>query len=319
MRLAIFLTCILTVVQGLCLAQVANLTFVGTAALKDGPTFAYKLQVTDSEGVLKGYSVTDLMGPGETKTEVRGTFNTAKKQFDFRETKVLWAKAEMRGETLCFFHGSLKVSENHGTTMLTGPFRGLDADGKTLCGSGNITLVATEDIIKKLAELKRKDSVAKVKRIAKKVPAKAIPAAITPAGDTVANVVEPKPVVTVQKPTAGPEMSAPPPGGTIRVQCPSQYVTLELWDSHTVDGDKIMLMQNNTPLLTDLTITAAHKTVSVDMGSAELTTLVIRALNEGSEPQNTTRIKLQCGGEEHYVDATTTIGKDVTIMLERKK
>jgi hypothetical protein len=102
-------------------AQVSDVVFIGSIIVKGADPFSYKIQVNDSNGKLTGYSVTDIMGPNETKTLIKGSINASKKQLKFRETKVVSTKTKA-GSSLCFVHADLKASRKKGTTILNGPF-----------------------------------------------------------------------------------------------------------------------------------------------------------------------------------------------------
>ena len=47
-------------------------------------------------------------------------------------------------------------------------------------------------------------------------------------------------------------------------------------------------------------------------------TLKIVAISEGTDPLNTARVKITSGSEVYYIDATSSIGKDVFIILRKR-
>jgi hypothetical protein len=106
------------------------------------------------------------------------------------------------------------------------------------------------------------------------------------------------------------------PGNSIEFDCPSSAVTIELWDFRTIDGDRITLKQDDRTVLENHSLTATHKVVHVKLdGSSSVLELI--AMNEGTEPLNTARMRIACGNKEYYLDASTTVNKSVKIELKR--
>jgi hypothetical protein len=286
---------------GLLVAQSLRSTFVGTLSIKGGDSYSYKLQLTDSNGVLSGYSVTDVMGPNETKTAVKGTINAEKRQIDFHETRILSTKAKSApGDYCCYVRGHLKVGKLQGTQTLKGSFTGYQEDGKTECATGKLAMVCMQDILEKMLKAREK----------------AAPA--TASKDTLE--AQPKPTATIvyEKEIPESEIKKVLPGASIVFDCPSTSVSVELWDFRTIDGDRITLLQDGDKILEDYTLSATHKTVNINIGNSKSSMLELIAQNEGSEPLNTARIRIASGAREYYLDASTTMDKSVKIVLARK-
>ena len=277
-------------------AQISNVTFIGTAAVKGGPTYAYQLLLTDSAGILSGYSITDINGPDETKTAVKGTINSPKKQITFRETKILSTKSHFNPGDFCFFQGHLKIANNRGITMLKGNFEGFQQDGKTECVSGHIALACAHDVLDKLLNIAHKDTIARIDS--------------APPKETQVETIYEKDIPPSQ-------IKKLQPGGTLEIIVPSAAVSLDVWDAKTIDGDRITLMQGNTVLLENYTISGRHQTIPITVSEA-VETITLIAISEGSEPLNTARIRITSGAQTWYIDASTTIGKNVSFTLRKK-
>ena len=277
--------------------QISDMVFIGSASVKGGDAYTYKLQVTDSNGFLKGYSVTDVMGPNETKTNVSGTFNTNKKQIDYRETKLVYTKSNAKRSEFCYIYGHLKISEKQGATLIKGHFTGYQEDGKTECASGKMMLVCAQDVLSKLLEIAKKDSV-----------------------DSAASVPHEKEIRHVhEEATPSSSIKKLTSGDTLEIRCSSPTVSIEVWDAKNIDGDVITLQQDDKILLDKYSLVSSHKQVIVDLGTRPSSTLTLTAITEGSEPLNTARIKITSGTDEpYYIDATNTIGKKVIFTLKRK-
>jgi hypothetical protein len=279
-------------------AQISDVVFLGTAMVNGGSAFGYKLQVTDSLGNLRGYSVTDVMGPNETKTAVRGTVDKKGKHLTFRETRLISTKSAAPTKDFCYIHGRVKLSKLQGMSTLKGSFKGYKEDGKTECGSGQLALVCAQDALDKLLKIAGDD------------PRSNKQDSITPATLVTPQAnrnYEELPDSEVQKIEAG---------TTHTIECGTGSITMEIWDCKNIDGDQMTILQDNMPILNNHTLTRARKTIPVRQ-TQQSTVITFRALNEGSEPLNTARVRIVAGENEYYLDATTQLGKDVTLVLKR--
>jgi len=276
---------------------ISNIIFIGTAVVNGGQAYAYRLQVNDSAGNLAGYSVTDVTGPNETRTAVKGTLNAEKKQIYFHETRVLSTKSAT--DEFCFIHARLKITKIQGATSLKGTFKGYKEDGKTTCASGKMVLMCADDVLGKLLKLAKKEGIERSDT------------------DTLIRL-PPKIVVVNEKEIPAADIQQLMPGKVVELQCPSVKVNVEIWDSKNIDGDKITLQQENVPILENFVISGTRKTIPIDMGKNATVTLRLIAQSEGSEPLNTSRIRITSGNKEYYVDATTTIDRSVRIVLKRE-
>jgi hypothetical protein len=264
--------------------QISDMVFIGSASVKDGDAYTYKLQVTDSNGILKGYSVTDVMGPN-------------KKQVDYKETRLVYTRSNAQRSDFCYIHAHLKISEKQGAAILKGHFTGYKEDGKTECASGKIMLVSAQDVLDKLLEIVKKDSIDSVAALPREKEIKHVHEEAIPAS-------------SIKKVTSG---------DTLEIRCSSPTVSVEVWDAKNIDGDVITLQQDNKILLDNYSLVSAHKQVIVDLGNRQTSTLMLTAITEGSEPLNTARMKITSGSDEpYYIDATNTMGKKVIFTLKRK-
>lgn len=270
------------------IAQISNVVFIGSVSVEGGDSYPYKLYVTDSNDVLYGYSITDLAGPNETKTRVRGAVNGAKNQLTFREKGIIYTRTKDK-EDLCFIHARLKTGKIQGASTLKGNFTGYKEDGKTECAKGKIMLVCATDALEKLMKYAKEHNI-------------------------------PPPKDTTELSTADTREKKILPGGTIVLPVTADTVTLELWDAMDIDGDIITLMQDNNVLLDKYALTENHKVLSLDMDTTKRKIpLRLIANSEGARPLNTTHIIVSTLNESYVVDATTVIGKDVKIIIEGTK
>lgn len=278
--------------------QISNVVFAGAATAKDGNTYSYKLQLTDSNGVLSGYSVTDVLGADETRTYVKGTINAAKKQIEFRETNIIYTKSKSAPEDMCYIHARLKVGTTHGTTTLKGSFDSYRKTGDaTGCADGQMMLVCAKDIYDKLLEIKAKDAA----RAQKARPAKNNDN--TPVKE---KEIPPSHVLKVL------------PGKTIEVILPSPRFTFDIWDYKSKNGDVVTLRQNNKIILEDHTVSNRHKIVPVTLSQNIADTITVAAVSVGEEGLSAAPIKLICGDDAWFIDAIAAMGRPATIILKRR-
>ena len=270
-------------------AQSSQMVFLGSITVSGGKSYPYKLFVNDSDGVLTGYSVSDIAGVDETKTLIKGSKNASKKQLTFRETKLVYTKSATE---MCYLHSTLKAGSMQGAATLKGNFKGYRADGKTECGKGKLMLVGAQDILDKLLEIAKEDS--------------------TPTATKLATHHAEKPINEA-------EIAKILPGNSKEILCSSADVELEIWDAKSNDGDIITLLQDGKPLLEQYKITYRHKVLHLRISDSGSTQLQLVAINEGSEPLNTARIKITSGGVVQHLDASTTVGKDVIIVLKNNE
>lgn len=273
-------------------AQITDLVFIGSVTVDGSKSYPYKLLVTDSGGIVTGYSVTDIMGPDETKTHVRGKLDVKKKQLTFKETRIMHTRSSTPEKDFCFISATLKAGSMQGANTLKGHFTGYKPDGKAVCGKGKIMLICAQDALAKLMEIAEKEKIERPDSLMER-PINT---------DTVAEQ-------TVKKVE---------PGETVTLRCSNPHVTLEIWDAKTIDGDRITLKRGDLTLLDNYSISNHKKKVEVDLGTESSVQLTLIANNEGSVPINTARIGVISGGDVHYIDASTTIGKSTSIVLKRE-
>jgi hypothetical protein len=121
----------------------------------DKTIISYRLVFTENNGILKGYSVTDLGGDNETKNIVSGSYNRKTKEISFKEETILYTKSKYSQDMFCFvnFAGKVKLVETN--TKLEGNFKGLYRNKKK-CIDGTITLIGSNKLYKTLTKLNNK-------------------------------------------------------------------------------------------------------------------------------------------------------------------
>ena len=74
-------------------SQAQQIEYVGLLALQDSTFITYKVELTQENGKLKGFSYTDLNGPHESKNTLVGRFNDKENSIEFREVNIVYTKS----------------------------------------------------------------------------------------------------------------------------------------------------------------------------------------------------------------------------------
>lgn len=280
--------------SGLSLAQTSDHIFLGALTVKGAQPYSYRIEFKDSANTFKGFSVTDLQGPDQTRTAIKGNIDPQKKEFSFKETKLITTRSKINRDSFCYIRAKMKMKERKGTTILSGTFTGYMKDGRTSCGSGDIMLVSKDDILDKLMAFGPKTDT--LVKLIENV-------------DAAATKIEPAP-----EPQKLGYLSIKP-GNATTVNCKGNTATLELWDNNKIDGDVITLMHNETSLLSHLTLTNKKQQFTINLtGGTERIKLISE--HEGSEPPTTARMSCTCGSMIYTIDASSAIGKPVEFIIQ---
>lgn len=281
-------------------AQVAEEhIFIGALTIEGASPFSYRIQFKDSGNIINGFSITDMQGPDQTRTAIKGSINPDKKEFVFRETRLINTKSKTSRDSFCYINARLKLAKKKGNRMLTGTFTGYMKDGKTTCGKGEIMLVSKDDVLNKLMKLGPKaDTIVKVVKEIDDAHTKQV------AEDDDVLDAEPKEAYLAVR-----------PGRTASLGCKGGEAVLELWDNNKVDGDVITLRHNDEVLLEHFKTTAARERMVVKLQPDKESRISLIAENEGSEPPVTVRMICTCQDKTYTIDASSVIGTPVALIL----
>jgi hypothetical protein len=259
-------------------ARAQQYTLIGTVSVDKDKAYTYRIVFSDSAGIIKGYSVTDIKGADETKAAISGTLSTSKKELSFRETKLLNTRSSAEKDSFCFITASTKLVKQKGSLAFKGKFTGYKSDRKSECAKGEIILFSTEEVLNTLMN------------IAPKVDSpKSTPLNMIPLAD----------------------------GNSFTAICEDRSATIEVWDDKVVDGDAVSIFLNNKPVLENYTLDSNAKRINIERITATDTIKVV-SVSEGKEPPNTAKLKLTSGSAVYYFKAKITADKPITIILQKK-
>lgn len=102
------------------------------------------------------------------------------------------------------------------------------------------------------------------------------------------------------------------------IEVSSPEITIEYWDRYNEDGDSVNLFMNKKPILTNVLLTKAKKTIVIKL-EKEKNYLVLDAINLGKEPPNTASITVKDGKKIQNVSLTSTMQTSGALKITYKK
>lgn len=274
-------------------AQTKPTVLTGKLIMKTGETFPYKVVLTDSGDVVKGYSLT-YKEPDETKTAIRGTLDRRMRTLKFKEKDIIYSHNVSTKAFMCLVNASLEYVRDASGYVLKGPVTSREADN-TACTPGEIVFDNEQEVQNLFAYHEHFDTVISMKKKVKE-PEIAQPNAQTQ-----------EPLVTEQV-TVGTEKS---------YEWQSDTVIIDIWDGGNVDGDRITLKFNGVAYLTNYYLVKEKKQLRIPISGHKTNDLVIFADNEGSDPPNTASIMLTDGATRYSILAYNKKGDAAMIKIKK--
>jgi len=272
--LFLFLFLILT---NICISQDAKYNYLGTLLLSNNTPISFSIHFNEENGVVNGYSLTNIGTPDETKSDISGMYFKKDKSFQLQETQILSTSSEADLSTFCFIHANLYIKGRLGNKRLEGEFVGLFANNDT-CASGKILLMEKEKLEKKIKKIK--------KRIEK--------------------FEEKRPTVLQTKQLKD--------GDDFVLNWESEKLTLYLWDGNEEDGDKIQLIINGKIILNEYETKRKRKKIKYKLQKGK-NTIEIKAIGLGTSPPNTSRIELVDSKTKYPVVMQLSLDKSAIIII----
>lgn len=261
--------------------------YLGAIKLNDSSVISYKVSFIEKNGLLNGYSLTDIGGAHETKSTISGVYDHEKKTLEFSEYGIIYTKSPIVENDFCFINFKGKNINLKKEKPFQGFFVGLFSD-KSECINGEIFLSPKEKIEKKMAK------VSKIIKKSKKI-----------ADSTKEKVNFIKMMDTLK-------MNMLRNKGVLSVFSKSKDIRLEIYDGGQLDGDKISVIENGKPLVNNFEISSDRKVFSIKL--IDKTSLIIKADNVGSISTNTAVIELFFGDKK--IRALTNLKKGNTTQID---
>jgi hypothetical protein len=274
--------------------KIFDYELVGALVLDSNQLISYKIEFNSyKNGFIEGYSYTDLSGENETKSYIRGYYNTKNKNIQFKESDILYTKSKFLPEEFCFVSFNGRFKEVSKKKQLDGSFVGI-YDDKDTCATGQIKLVSTKFLEKKIKKIYKK--VKKIKKI----------------DSIVKEEIKPE---NYLKKFSETKINS---GEKVSVFVYTNKMKMEIWDYGIEDGDVITISNNNVVLLENYIVKRKKKSIIVNLSDAE-NLIKITTINSGKLKTNTTKLKLYDFRRQYEVIADLDEGKEATINVVRLK
>ena len=256
-------------------------SYLGTLILSNSNPISFSLELQEDNGIVIGYSITNINTPDETKSEISGLYFKKDKSFQLQENQILQTKSEAALNTFCYINMSLSFKGKFGTKNLEGTFTGNFLDS-TECASGKVILMERTKLEKKIEKIKKK--------------------------------VEKKYNEKQQDTSLFKRTQILKDGDDFTINWESNKLRLLIWDANMEDGDKITLSINDNIILNDFETSNKRKKVKYKLAEGE-NIIEIKATNLGSSPPNTSRIELVDNKTKYPIITQLELGKTAIIKI----
>ena len=254
-------------------------SYLGTLILTNNTTISFCLDLQEGNGIVNGYSITNINTPDETKSEISGLYFKKDKSFQLQETQILQTKSEAALNTFCYISMNLSFEGKFGTKYLEGTFTGNFLDSIE-CARGKIFLMERTKLEKKIEKIKRKVEIK----------------------DQDTALVRKTQILKDRE--------------DFTINWEGNKLSLFIWDANMEDGDKIELTINGDIILDDFETTNKRKKIKYKLAEGE-NIIEIKATNLGTSPPNTSRIELVDNKTKYPVITQLKLGKTAIIKIKK--
>ena len=277
---------ILIVSFHICDAQTKYYNYSGTLLIKNSPPIGFTLELSEKNGNVSGYSITNQNTVDETKSEVQGIYFKKDKTFQLHETQILITKSESPINSFCYIRMNLQIKKTLNKKRLEGNFIGNFLDS-IKCAEGKIILMEKSYIDKKIKRIQKKIAKYKEREIEKK-----------------------------QDTTYIKKTQIIKEGDDLNINWISKFLTLKVWDSNQEDGDKINLTINGSLILNDYETKNRPKKIKYKLLKGS-NIIKIKATSSGLSPPNTSRIELIDKNKKYPILIQLDINKSAIIKINK--
>ena len=258
-----------------------DINYSGALILNDNTPISFKLELIEKQGIVNGFSLTNIGTKDETKSEIIGLYFKSDKSFQLQETKILKTNSEAELNTFCFITMNLSFKGLFKSKRLEGTFIGNFLDS-TECARGKVILIKEGKLSNKIEKIH--------KRIEKKFLHK----------DHNTNFFQQTKILKN--------------GDDFSIKWETKNLRLFIWDANQQDGDKIELKINNQVILSDFETKHKRKKIKTKLKKGE-NIIEIKAINLGKSPPNTSRIELIDNKNKYPIILQLELGKSVIIKI----
>ncbi len=284
---ASFLTFVLLLLAMISDAQkTEHFNLIGLIVINDTFSMSYRVVLDIQNTLVSGYSITDFQGPDETKTSILGEYNYSSKSLKFSETELTYTKSAYE-TNLCYIYANCALSSKNRKATLQGTFIGKFRNGDT-CAGGNISLLSTSYVVKKLEKVEKLSEVVTKDTVARNIRAE------------INKIDDKRTTITSNQ--------------SIKYKWSSKRVDVVLWDQGIEDGDIINLKVNGTIRLKEYRLSNSKKTVPIVLSEGE-NIIEVEALNTGSSFPNTVTLLLTDGTKSYELVSVLNSHQKASIVI----
>ncbi|WP_346881477.1 hypothetical protein [uncultured Algibacter sp.] len=282
-----FLFILIFSVFNICISQ-NQYEFVGGIKLNDSLVIPYTVSFAENNGKISGYSVTDLGGEHETRSNIYGKYSLNDKALTFKETGIVYTKSPVSQQDFCFLNVTIKSFVFGKSEKIKSNFVGLFSDN-TECINGELLLSSKEKVDERMKKMVKK--INKSKKIADSIKQK----------------------LNLLKMMDTMKMNVLKKDETLSVFTKSNTIKLIIFDGGKEDGDKISILVNNKVVLSGYEAKADKKIISIPI-TKEKTSLVIQAVNEGEIAPNTVIVEID--DNDNLIKALSNLKKHEKTQID---
>lgn len=267
--------------------------YLGVIKLNDSSFISYRLNLLETNNLISGYSITDIGGNHETKSNITGSYNNKTNILSFKEVGIIYTKSVVSDYDFCYIHFKGKVNNVDSKKNIEGEFKGLYNDGSS-CINGEIKLRNILNIEKKAEKIDK--IIQKSKQINSSV----------------------KSTVSVTQTLDSLKMNILKPNQNLTMFTAYSELKLNIYDAGKVDGDKINIYVNNIIFLRNYVVDKKTKQLVIPLNS-KLTIIEVEALNTGTISPNTAKIEII--DQENNINTLTRLkkGEKTSITIIKNK
>jgi len=254
--------------------------YIGTIISSNNNPISYKLDFTEDNGIISGYSITNIGTNDETKSKIIGTYISSEKTLHIKETEILTTNSQEPLENFCFIEMKLEKKGIFGSKRLEGEFNGYFLNKKK-CAIGRIIMIEEKKLRKIKKKIKKKIELNKRER-----------------------VKEEEEEILMKS------------GEKFTFDSENKKITLLIWDANKEDGDKIDLLLNSVTILSNYETKNKARKIRIKLEDGK-NIIEVKATNEGINPPNTSRIELIDGKTKYTVDVQLQHDKNITIEINK--
>ena len=252
--------------------------YIGTIISTNNNPISYRLDFTENNGILSGYSITNIGTNDETKSKIIGTYISSEKTLHIKETAILTTNSQEPLENFCFIEMKLEKKGIFGSKRIEGEFNGYFLNKKK-CARGRIIMIEEKKLRKIKKKIKKKITLNKVERVKE-------------------------------------EEILMKSGEKFTFNSERKKITLLIWDANKEDGDKIDLLLNSVNILSNYETKNKARKIKIKLEDGK-NIIEVKATNEGINPPNTSRIELIDGKTKYTVDVQLQLDKNITIEINK--